>query len=48
MSSGDGISENRGLGSHHQSGIIGQGVYSSGKLKRLAARRRRETDILAT
>jgi hypothetical protein len=48
MHSGDGIAKYRGLGSHHQSGIIGQGVYSSGKLKRLAARRRRETDILAT
>jgi len=48
MSSGDRISEYRGLGSHHQSGIIGQGVYSSGKLKRLAARRHRETDIFAT
>ncbi len=48
MSSGDRISENRGLGSHHQSGIIGQGVYGSGELKRLTARRHRETDILAT
>ncbi len=33
MSSGDGMSEFRGLGLHHQSGIIGQGVYSSSKLK---------------
>ena len=33
MSSGDRISEHRGLGLHHQSGIIGQGVYSSSKLK---------------
>ena len=47
MSSGDRISEFRGLGLHHQSGIIGQGVYSSGELKCLAARRHRETNILA-
>ncbi len=33
MSSGDRISEHRGLGLHHQSGIIGQGVYSSSELK---------------
>jgi hypothetical protein len=48
MSSGDRTSENRGLGLHLQSGIIGQGVYSSGELKYLAIRRQRETNILAT
>ena len=48
MGSGDGISERRGLGLHHPSGIMGQGVYSCGELKRLASRRRRETNILAT
>jgi hypothetical protein len=48
MSSGDRISEFRGLGLHHQSGIIGQGVCGCGELKCLTARRHRETDILAT
>ena len=48
MSSGDGISERRGLGLHHQSGIIDQGVYGRGELKRRTARRLRETNILAT
>src|SRR5665648_352546 len=33
MGSGDRTSECRGLGLHHQSGIIGQGVYSRGELK---------------
>ncbi len=33
MNSGDGNSKCRGLGLHHQSGIIGQGVYSRGELK---------------
>jgi hypothetical protein len=47
MNSGDRISEPRGLGLHHQSGIIGQGVHGCGELKRLTARRQRETDILA-
>jgi len=48
MNSGDGTSERRGLGLHHQSGIIGQGVYGRGELKQLALCRHRETDILAT
>ncbi len=47
MRSGDGTAELRGLELLHQSGIIGQGVYSSGELKCLAARRQRETNILA-
>jgi len=33
MCSGDRITEFRGLGLHHPSGIMGQGVYERGKLK---------------
>jgi hypothetical protein len=48
MRSGDRTTERRGLGLHRQSGIIGQGVRSRGELKRLTARRHRETNIPAT
>lgn len=35
MRSGDGIAKWRGLGLHHPSGIMGQGVYSRSELKRI-------------